>query len=100
MLKELPISQMDENITISPEGKLEGELAKQLETYLMSEQVADSGAVVIDLKNISVVTADGVRVLLNAYIDSQTSGRKLHLSHVNNEVSQLMHTVGLAEIMI
>lgn len=99
MFKEMQAFHIDGVFTLAPEGKLEGDVAKRLEDNLSSDEVRDSESVVIDLKDISVVTADGVRVFLNAYIDSQTSGKKLHLINPNNEVSELLQTVGLAEII-
>lgn len=99
MIKEIQTFQADGVFTIVPEGKLEGDVAKNLESYLSSEEVRDSEGVVVDLKDISVLTADGVRVFLNAHIDSQTSGKKLQLINPTREVNELLQTVGLAELI-
>ncbi|CAA6815747.1 MAG: Unknown protein [uncultured Thiotrichaceae bacterium] len=99
MVKGMRMFNKDGVFTIVPEGKLDGDVAKHLEGCLLSEEVRGSEAVVIDLKDISVVTADGIRVFLNAHIDSQTSGRKLQLTNPNSAVSELLQTVGLTELI-
>lgn len=99
MHKEIQAFTEDGVFTIVPKGSLEGEVAQYLQNYLLSDESTSAAEVVIDLKDTAVVTADGVRVLLNAHIESQVSGKKLQLTNPNHKVSALLTTIGLTDII-
>lgn len=99
MVKEI-LSLAEEGVMrVMPEGKLVGDVAKNLEAYLASEEARRYEAITVDLQRVSIMSADGVRVLLNAHIDSQVTGIKLQLSNPNQAVNELLQTVGLAELI-
>ena len=85
--------------TIEIQGSLNGALAADLEAILSPENVVKVQKTHIDFSNVSEVTPDAVRVLLNAsYHQDETT--TLSLKNPKKKVKELMKTVGLDHLII
>ncbi len=93
------IKVIDEEATsvIALEGNLDESLSPQLERALSKLDVSDDQKIIIDFEKVAEVTPDGVRVLINAFVNQNSAG--LGLKNPNNEVKQLLSTVGLASLI-
>lgn len=94
----------DQNVrTIVIEGSLDSALSAELENILSPENTAKQTPkdqkILVDLSNVPEVTPDGVRVLLNASF-KQSDTTNLGLKNPNQQVAELMKTVGLDHLII
>ncbi len=74
-------------------GILDESLSRQLEALLSQTDLSENQKIVIDLKNVTVMQPEGVRVLINASLNQNEAG--LGLKNPNAGVKQLLITVGL-----
>ena len=90
----------DQNVrTIVIEGSLNSAMSAELEDILSPESTATDKRILVDLSNVPEVTPDGVRVLLNASF-KQSDTTKLGLKKPNQQVAELLKTVGLDHLII
>ncbi len=90
----------DENVrTIIIEGSLDSVLSAELEKILSPENTPKGQGILVDFSNVSEVTPDGVRVLLNATF-KQSDTTTLSLKNPNPQVIELLKTVGLGHLII
>lgn len=97
MSSSIKVLDEDAVSVIALDGSLDESLSSQLESVLSQLDVADDQKIMIDFEKVAEVTPDGVRVLLNAFINQNSMG--LGLKNPNNEVKQLLSTVGLASLI-
>lgn len=99
---------MEENIQVRDEGQqyrillrgnLDATLSPQLEVLLAQQRLQDEVLLIIDLQEVNSITADGIRVLLNVFINKSEYTGGLLVENPNSEVKQLLITVGLEELL-
>ena len=87
-----------EATVITLKADLDADLSQQLEALLVNSKNPVNKKIYIDLKAVPSITADGIRVLINATMDS--NGNTLCLKNPNAGVAQLLHTVGLSGLVL
>ena len=85
--------------TIEIKGSLSAALSADLEAILSPDNAVKDQKTHIDFSNVSEVTPDAVRVLLNASFN-QDETNTLSLKNPNQQVKELMKTVGLDHLII
>ena len=78
-------------------GNLDEELSSQLEKSLLSGSIPADQKVILDFAEVPMVTPDGIRVLLNTSF--QFDEGALIVENPNNDVQQLLRTVGLESLV-
>jgi len=86
-----------QTLVVKVQGALDESLSPQLEDILMAQKLNNDQTIIIQLDEVSKITPDGVRVLLNSYIKQGNTG--LVLKNPNDEVRELLTTVGLANLI-
>jgi len=99
MEQNIQIKDEDQQRRILLQGNLDAILSPDLEALLDQQQLQSETLLIIDLESVSSVTADGVRVLLNAFINKAQYTGGLVVANPNDEVKQLMITVGLEALL-
>ena len=98
MVDAIQSTDTSEATVITLNGHLDADLSPQLETLLVNCKNPVNKKIYIDLQEVPSITADGVRVLINATINSD--GNTLSLMNPNAEVAQLLSTVGLSDLVL
>jgi len=99
MEQNIQIKDEDQQRRILLQGNLDAILSPDLEALLDQQRLQSETLLIIDLESVSSVTADGVRVLLNAFINKAQYAGGLVVANPNDEVKQLMITVGLEALL-
>lgn len=84
---------------ITLHGRLDALLAPKLEEVFEQSGMPNGKPFIVDMANVPVLTAEGVRVLLNAQIASGNPDL-LSLKSPVADVKQLLITVGLENLIV
>lgn len=96
---DIQIHELQDARLIVLNGRLDAGMAGKLEDEFDQHDILEGKSVVINMEKVPVMTADGVRVLLNAHIACQGTD-KLKLISPVEEVNQLLTIVGLESLVV
>ena len=94
MSKSIFVRNEHDGLLIELEGDLDKNLSSELENLL---EKTKANNLLIDFANVPMVTPDGVRVLLNAFLSENNN--IIRLKNPNDEIKQLLKTVGLQSLI-
>ncbi|MCK5727243.1 MAG: STAS domain-containing protein [Thiotrichaceae bacterium] len=98
MKQSIKVIEKEQLYSVVLSGNLDAVLSPKLEASLIEQSFMEGKLIVIDLELVPSVTADGVRVLLNTYINKNQYPGGLAIANPNNEVRQLLVMVGLEDL--
>lgn len=98
MVDAIQSADTSEATVITLNDHLDADLSPQLEAFLVNCKSPVNKKIYINLQEVPSITADGVRVLINATL--HTNGNTLGLMNPNAEVAQLLSTVGLSGLVL
>ena len=93
----IEIKRHADEITIEVVGRLDTTTAPTLDKTI-SEDVADTQRLTLDLQGLEYISSAGLRVLLNAQKKLQKNGA-LTVKNVRTEVMEILEMTGFADIL-
>ena len=98
MTNNISIGETQNSLDIRLLGSLDNKTAKQLEDAFKTKAQGKK-IVTLYMEAVQVITADGARVLLNAYINSQQMGYTMHLVNPHPSAKELLDLIGLSSLL-
>ncbi len=93
----IDVQREPERVVIALGGELDMASAPLLQKAIESEDLADNGMVVLDLKDLQFIDSTGLRVILAARKLCTERGQELAVTHSSQQVERLLSVTGVAE---
>jgi len=93
----IDVQREPERVVIALGGELDMASAPLLQKAIESEELADNGMVVLDLKDLQFIDSTGLRVILAARKLCTERGQELAVTHSSQQVERLLSVTGVAE---
>lgn len=99
MLKNVSEEALGEVFIVGPEGRLDGNGSKQLESVLL--KAMDEGAIKIlfDFSNLVYISSSGLRIILATAKRVKKQAGQIALCHLNDNIQQVFDMSGFSSIL-
>jgi anti-anti-sigma factor len=98
-LLEVTVEQLESNVILRAVGPLDSATAASLQEPLLHAAESSSGAVQLDLAQVSYLSSAGMRVLLLAAKALQKRGERLQLLNVPQQIYSLLNLAGFTSFI-
>ena len=95
---ELSISKMGDVITIILRGRIDANVAPDIEQKLLSLIIEGSCKLVADLSEVKFISSAGLRTLVAALKEAKRKGGDLRLAGMQRQVQEVLDLTGLDTI--
>ena len=96
---EITLQQLESAVVLHAAGPVDSNTAAQLQEPLLRAAEGPTGAVELDLGEVSYMSSAGLRVLLQAAKALQKRGERLRLVNVPSQIYNVMNLAGFTSFI-
>ncbi len=92
------IEDKDGIMTVAFEGSMDTLAVQKVETAIQPIFTSETKEIIIDCSKLEFISSSGLRVFLSIALDTQSSGKHVSITGINDLVREVFDTTGFAKL--